>query len=78
MKLSSILLVGAFFVGSSSAYRISLYSEDNYQGIQGTFVTSGTHNANFTVKSWIWESTNDGCCIVFCKGGAVRSPGFAK
>lgn len=72
MKLSSILVATAALAGTSSAYRLSVYSSDNYQGTQRTYTTSGSRSVGFTVKSWIWESTlGDGCCVNFCKGSTV-------
>ncbi|KAG7289910.1 hypothetical protein NEMBOFW57_006287 [Staphylotrichum longicolle] len=68
MKLSAFFLAATALAGTSSAYRISVYSKDNYQGTQKTWTTGGTHSVGFTVKSWIWESGADGCCIAFCKG----------
>ncbi|KAF2994987.1 hypothetical protein E8E13_003959 [Curvularia kusanoi] len=67
MQLQALLL--SALAATSSAYRISLYSADSYQGTQRTYTSGGTHNVGFTVKSWIWEtSPGDGCCIAFCKG----------
>lgn len=72
MKLSSILVATAALAGTSSAYRLSVYSSDNYQGTQRTYTTAGSRSVGFTVKSWIWESTlGDGCCVNFCKGSTV-------
>ncbi|KAK5656019.1 hypothetical protein OQA88_5158 [Cercophora sp. LCS_1] len=69
MKLSSVILAATALAGTSSAYRISVYSKDNYQGTQKTWTSGGSHAVGFTVKSWIWESpAGDGCCIAFCKG----------
>ncbi|KAK4456536.1 hypothetical protein QBC42DRAFT_342313 [Cladorrhinum samala] len=73
MKLSSILVATAALAGTSSAYRLSVYSSDNYQGTQRTYTTSGSRSVGFTVKSWIWESTlGDGCCVNFCKGSTSQ------
>ena len=71
MKVSAILAVMAL-TASSSAYTISVYSKDNYQGTQKSWSGHGTHNVGFTVKSWIWnDRIGDGCCVNFCKGGTV-------
>jgi len=70
MGFSAILL--AALLGTSSAYRISVYSKDNYQGAQKSWSSNGSHSVGFTVKSWIWESViADDCCIAFCKGSTV-------
>lgn len=75
MKLSAVLVAAAALAGSSEAYRISVYSKDNYQGSQKSWTSSGSHAVGFTVKSWIWSSAaGDGCCIAFCKGSTVCSP----
>ncbi|KAK4160359.1 hypothetical protein QBC43DRAFT_270708 [Cladorrhinum sp. PSN259] len=69
MKVTSILVAAATLLGTSEAYRISVYSQDNYQGTQKSYTTGGSHSVGFTVKSWIWSSsTGDGCCVNFCKG----------
>ncbi|KEZ39870.1 hypothetical protein SAPIO_CDS8815 [Scedosporium apiospermum] len=83
MKLSTVLLAATALVGTSSAYKISVYSKDNYQGTQKSWSSNGSHSVGFTVKSWIWESSlGDGCCVAFCKGstnvgrycGSARKP----
>ncbi|KAF3029610.1 hypothetical protein E8E12_000450 [Didymella heteroderae] len=67
MQLQSLLV--SALAATASAYRISVYSADNYQGTQRSWTTAGTHSVGFTVKSWIWESSiADDCCIAFCKG----------
>lgn len=72
MKLSAAVLAAAALAGTSNAYRITVYSADNYQGTEKAWTTSGSHSVGFTVKSWIWSSpTGDGCCIAFCKGSTV-------
>ena len=72
MKLSTVLLAATALVGTSSAYKISVYSKDNYQGTQKSWSSNGSHSVGFTVKSWIWESSlGDGCCVAFCKGSTV-------
>ncbi len=72
MKLSAVFLTAAALAGTSSAYKISVYSKDNYQGTQKSWTSAGSHSVGFTVKSWIWESPlGDGCCIAFCKGSTV-------
>lgn len=60
MQLSTLLV--AALAGTSSAYTLSVYSADNYQGTQKSYSTAGSRNVGFTVKSWIWESKlGDGC-----------------
>ena len=72
MKLSAVFLAAAALAGTSSAYKISVYSGDNYQGTQKSWTTAGSHSVGYTVKSWIWTSAaGDGCCIAFCKGSSV-------
>ena len=72
MKLPAVFLAAAALAGTSSAYKISVYSGDNYQGTQKSWTTAGSHSVGYTVKSWIWTSAaGDGCCIAFCKGSSV-------
>ncbi|KAK4224439.1 hypothetical protein QBC38DRAFT_458273 [Podospora fimiseda] len=69
MKVSALLVAAVTLLGSTEAYRLSVYSKDNYQGTQKTYTTKGSRSVGFTVKSWIWTSTpGDGCCVNFCKG----------
>ncbi|KAK3988262.1 hypothetical protein QBC44DRAFT_329760 [Cladorrhinum sp. PSN332] len=69
MKLSAVLVAATALTGTSSAYRLSVYSGDNYQGTQKSYTTKGSRSVGFTVKSWIWSSSaGDGCCVNFCKG----------
>ncbi|KAK4206727.1 hypothetical protein QBC37DRAFT_457712 [Rhypophila decipiens] len=69
MKFSSVLLAVAALTGTSSAYKISLYSKDNYQGTQKSVTKDGSHAVGFTVKPWTWESgISDKCYVAFCRG----------
>ncbi|EPE36692.1 hypothetical protein GLAREA_08855 [Glarea lozoyensis ATCC 20868] len=68
MYVSKALLV-AGLAAVTSAYRIDLWKDYNYQNTQRSYTTAGTHSLGFSAKSWIWTSAaGDGCCVVFCRG----------